>query len=417
MPFNGSGVFSIVNTFVPGTTIFSSAVNANYSDIATGLSTAILKDGTQTVTADIPMSGHKFTNLGAGSAAADSVRYDQLALIPNFPGFSNIARRNGGLGIWQRGAGGAASIAVGASTTAYTADGWYLVTGANQASVVSQQAGIATSSQWCARVQRNSGQTGTTAMSFGFPIDTDELYAMLGQFVRVSMTLKAGANWSPSGGSITLALNVGTGTPVKFSAGYTGAAIPASLTQAITSSAVRYEFGSAAIVPTTTRQAEITLTWTPVGTAGVNDYVEIDDVQLEVVTDATQVAGPFERLNFLEQWSLCQRHFQKSFLYSVAPAQNAGFVGSITFMAGKAGAGSDFFSWNFPFVMRGTPAITYFNTSATNAQARDSVAGADCSSTAASNIAAGSFFTLTTGNASTAVGNSLEVHFTADAGI
>lgn len=69
MPFNGSGVFSIVNTFVPGTTIFSSAVNTNFSDIATGLSTTVLKNGTQTITASIPMSGFGFTNVGVFSTS------------------------------------------------------------------------------------------------------------------------------------------------------------------------------------------------------------------------------------------------------------------------------------------------------------------------------------------------------------
>lgn len=74
MPFNGSGVFSIVNTFVPGTTIFSSAVNANFTDIATGLSTTVLKDGSQTITADIPMAGFGFTGLGRlGSQAPITV--------------------------------------------------------------------------------------------------------------------------------------------------------------------------------------------------------------------------------------------------------------------------------------------------------------------------------------------------------
>src|SRR6185503_18846334 len=72
MPFNGSGVFSIVNTFVPGTTIFSSAVNANFTDIATGLSTAVLKDGTQTITGDIPMAGFGFTGVGKLSSQAVS---------------------------------------------------------------------------------------------------------------------------------------------------------------------------------------------------------------------------------------------------------------------------------------------------------------------------------------------------------
>ncbi len=51
MPFNGSGVFSILNTFVPNTTILSSAVNANYTDIATGLSDCLTRDGQAGMTA------------------------------------------------------------------------------------------------------------------------------------------------------------------------------------------------------------------------------------------------------------------------------------------------------------------------------------------------------------------------------
>lgn len=78
MPFNGSGSFSIVNTFVPGTTILSSTVNQNFSDIATGLSTTVLKNGTQIITDDIPMAAHKFTGLAAGTTAGDSVRFEQL---------------------------------------------------------------------------------------------------------------------------------------------------------------------------------------------------------------------------------------------------------------------------------------------------------------------------------------------------
>lgn len=56
MSFNGSGTFSI-NTagqpVVSGTTITSTAFNALTSDLATGLSTCMLKDGTQTATAGI----------------------------------------------------------------------------------------------------------------------------------------------------------------------------------------------------------------------------------------------------------------------------------------------------------------------------------------------------------------------------
>lgn len=81
MSFNGSGVFQINSSGQPvvtGTTISSTVFNALTSDLATGLSTAICKDGQTTITANIPMAGFKFTGLGAGSSANDSVRMAQL---------------------------------------------------------------------------------------------------------------------------------------------------------------------------------------------------------------------------------------------------------------------------------------------------------------------------------------------------
>lgn len=51
MPFNGSGTFSIVNTFIPNTTILSAAVNQNFTDIATGLSDCLTRDNQAGMTA------------------------------------------------------------------------------------------------------------------------------------------------------------------------------------------------------------------------------------------------------------------------------------------------------------------------------------------------------------------------------
>lgn len=79
MPYS-SGSFSLYSTgnpVVTGTTISSTWANNTLSDIATGLSTCILKDGTQTITANIPMSSFKFTGLAAGTVAGDSLRYEQ----------------------------------------------------------------------------------------------------------------------------------------------------------------------------------------------------------------------------------------------------------------------------------------------------------------------------------------------------
>ena len=75
-----SGTFTLVagNPVTTGTTISSTWANNTLSDIATGLSTCVLKDGTQTITANLPMSAFKLTGLGAGSTNGDSVRYEQL---------------------------------------------------------------------------------------------------------------------------------------------------------------------------------------------------------------------------------------------------------------------------------------------------------------------------------------------------
>ncbi len=56
MPYNGSGTFTLAQAaFVPSTPISSSAMNSDLSDIATGLTTAVTKDGQTTLTA--PLKG------------------------------------------------------------------------------------------------------------------------------------------------------------------------------------------------------------------------------------------------------------------------------------------------------------------------------------------------------------------------
>lgn len=81
MSYNGSGTFNINSAGQPvvsGTVISSTAFNALTADLATGLTTALTKNGQTTPTANITLGGYKITNLAAGTAAADAVRFDQL---------------------------------------------------------------------------------------------------------------------------------------------------------------------------------------------------------------------------------------------------------------------------------------------------------------------------------------------------
>ena len=84
MSFNGSGLFQVNvagNPVVTGTVISSTWLNASFSDFATGLSTCILKDGTQTLTANIPFGGFKATGLAVATTTGDALSYGRAANV------------------------------------------------------------------------------------------------------------------------------------------------------------------------------------------------------------------------------------------------------------------------------------------------------------------------------------------------
>ena len=81
MSYNGSGTFNINTAGQPvitGTTISSTTFNSLTADLATGLTTALTKDGQSTPTANIGMGAFKITNLAAGTVASDAARLDQV---------------------------------------------------------------------------------------------------------------------------------------------------------------------------------------------------------------------------------------------------------------------------------------------------------------------------------------------------
>lgn len=160
--------------------------------------------------------------------------------------------------------------------------------------------------------------------------------------------------------------------------------------------------------------------YTPVSSSQVNvlddaaNFFRITGVKLELGAVATPIAYvPFET-----ELARCQRYYQKSFNYATTPAQNIGsLTGEWAFPAGKAGAALNWSnSISLPTRLRSvTYTRTLYNPNAANGQVRDSTLGGDCSSSGTTTLGDGSFTISTTGNASTAVGNLLTVHWTADA--
>lgn len=84
MSYNGSGVFNINTSGQPvvtGTVISSTAFNALTADLATGLTTALTKDGQTTPTANIPMGGFKITGVAAATTLGDALSYGRAATV------------------------------------------------------------------------------------------------------------------------------------------------------------------------------------------------------------------------------------------------------------------------------------------------------------------------------------------------
>ena len=147
-----SGTFSINSSGQPvvtGTVISSTVFNALTADLATGLSTCVLKDGTQTLTANIPMGAFKLTGVGAATARTDA---------------ATLANIQDGTGIYVGTVGGTAdaiTLTPAPAITAYAAGQafFWIASGANTGAVTLAVSGLAS--------PKAITKNGTTALSAG----------------------------------------------------------------------------------------------------------------------------------------------------------------------------------------------------------------------------------------------------------
>jgi hypothetical protein len=215
---------------------------------------------------------------------------------------------NGGMDIWQRGT----SIAIAASVAIYTADRFQVNTGANQASTISRQVTGDTTNlpniQYALRYQRNSGQTGTTAMSLSQSLETVNSIPLAGKQVTLSYYARAGANYSAASNALVVNLFSGTGTDQnRGNSPYTGDANPAGATATLTTTWQR--FSVTGTVASTATELGLYITFTPTGTAGANDYFDITGVQLELGSTATTFSRAGGSIG--GELALCQRYYYR----------------------------------------------------------------------------------------------------------
>lgn len=256
--------------------------------------------------------GNNGETLVADSSTATGLRYTAGTVQAN-------PVINSAMAIFQRGT----SVAVTTGTSNnYTADRWALSVGANQASTVSRQATGDTTNlpfiQYCARVQRNSGQTGTGAMNFDQSIETINSIPFVGKTVTVSFYARAGANYSPTSSVLTMQLVTGTGTDQNISTA-TGVAVAGSTNATLTTTWQRFTF--IASIGTSVTQLFLRSANTPTGTAGTNDWYELTGVQIDIGS----VALPFRtnQPTYATELTACFRYYQE-----IGLQQSGGWAGA-----------------------------------------------------------------------------------------
>ena len=250
----------------------------------------------------------------ADSSTSTGLRYQSA--------YNGNAVINGAFDIWQRGT----SIPIG-TFYPYTADRWQGVRGGVVAGMtVSRQSSGLTSFQYCARIQRDSGNTSTATLQLFNAFESANSYQFAGQAVTFSFYARAGANYS--GGVLSGYVGTGTGTDQNpITASYTGGASSIIVSATLNGSTwTRYQ--GTATLPAGTTEMYTQFTYTPTGTAGTNDYVEVTGVQIELGSIATT----FKRAGGTIQGELaaCQRYlpsigtgnseFAAGFAYSTTKA-------------------------------------------------------------------------------------------------
>jgi hypothetical protein len=271
------------------------------------------------------------------------------ALLPAGLGFRNTII-NGGFDIWQRGT-AATTIAI-TSSSAFLADRWQATRGVSGSKQSQISAGL-DGFRYGIRIQRDSGNTSTTAIYLSQSFEGDVAIKLANKPVVLSFYARAGSNYSPTSSFLTVGLGCGTGSEANIIySSFTGYTLPILSGATLTTSWQRFTF--VGNIPSGTTQAGLYFAMTPVGTASTNDYFDITGVQLEQNLQPT----PFEQRPIGIELQLCQRYY---YLFG---------NGDLEFIAST----SVNYVANFPiFEMRATPTVTQTTYSTTNAYSNPTI--------------------------------------------
>ena len=186
-----------------------------------------------------------------------------------------------------------------------------------------------------ARIGRSSGDTSVANINLVTNLETMNSIPMAAKTVTLSLYCRAGANYSGStNGAVSVAIGVLIDQNFSINALGAGASIlPNSFAATTSWQRISYSYS----IPTTTTQVTPVISYTPSGTAGVSDYLDVTGVQLEIASSPTS----FELKPFAVEMQLCQRYYLKylSVILGVAFNANSLYGGSLMFPVQMRGIG------------------------------------------------------------------------------
>lgn len=225
-------------------------------------------------------------------------------------GSVNVAGKNAVINsafqVWQRGTSFANT-----AQTIYTADRWVTV-GTPAAYTISRQVTGDTTNlpniQYCARIQRNSGQTNTTGFDLVQGLESVNSIPFAGKTVTLSFYARKGSNYSPTSSILAAALYSGTGTDQSPTSAFTGQVAVINQNATLTTTWQRFTY--TASVASSATQLKTIFSMAPTGTASTNDFYEITGVQLEISGSATDFSTATNTIQ--AELALCQRYYYRS---------------------------------------------------------------------------------------------------------
>ncbi len=334
----------------------------------------------QTIPAGPPsLTGNELIPADTGAQVPATVTIP-VGMLASF-GSNVLVGPDFGVNLWQRGTTPISAAAFPAGNNAlYGPDGWYAYVGAATPTVtVSKQTGATdiptnlSNTTASARIQRVASQTALTQIQFGQLIPNDTSQRFPGNTAIFSCHLLAGANFSPTNGNVSMVIAYHTAADASAAANGQGTntgtfASSAGTTQnitnyteavnstvAVTTTWTRFSVAAAIpqFVPNTTTQVlgvGVKLQWTPVGTAGTNDWLEVANCQLESRAGTSVGPSGFNRRLLSDEYALeTARYWQLT--------ENGS--GSDIFCPGQATTTNGFnITCQFPGLMRITPVTT-----------------------------------------------------------